>query len=131
MSVDDLWSLHERISGILSSRIKAEKRDLEKRLAILSRKRRNVSKPESLGHRPIRPCHRPIWPSVRIVVARQMSRAGIDSLWWVIRADRTLQAIAKATVNDRFGDVARWQIASQINLILLLSRTRHVSRPVA
>jgi DNA-binding protein H-NS len=37
MSVDDLWSLRERISGILSSRIKAEKRDLEKRLAILSR----------------------------------------------------------------------------------------------
>jgi DNA-binding protein H-NS len=37
MSVDDLWSLHERISGILSARIKAEKRELEKRLAILSR----------------------------------------------------------------------------------------------
>jgi DNA-binding protein H-NS len=37
MSVDDLWSLHERISGILSARIKAEKHELEKRLAILSR----------------------------------------------------------------------------------------------
>ena len=37
MSVDDLWSLHERISGILSARIKAEKQELEKRLAILSR----------------------------------------------------------------------------------------------
>jgi DNA-binding protein H-NS len=37
MSVDDLWSLHERISGILSVRIKAEKHELEKRLAILSR----------------------------------------------------------------------------------------------
>jgi DNA-binding protein H-NS len=37
MSVDDLWSLHERISGILSTRIKAEKQELEKRLAILSR----------------------------------------------------------------------------------------------
>ncbi|SRR6266403_4372943 len=37
MSVDDLWSLHERISGILSTRIKAEKHELEKRLAILSR----------------------------------------------------------------------------------------------
>lgn len=37
MSVDDLWSLHERISGILSMRIKAEKHELEKRLAILSR----------------------------------------------------------------------------------------------
>jgi DNA-binding protein H-NS len=37
MSVDDLWSLHERISGILSTRIKSEKHELEKRLAILSR----------------------------------------------------------------------------------------------
>jgi DNA-binding protein H-NS len=35
MSLDDLWSLHEEISGILSARIKAEKRELEKRLAVL------------------------------------------------------------------------------------------------
>jgi DNA-binding protein H-NS len=37
MSLDELWSLHERISAILSTRIKAEKYELEKRLAILSR----------------------------------------------------------------------------------------------
>src|SRR6266849_1703264 len=37
MSADDLWSLHESISEILSTRIKAEKHELEKRLAILSR----------------------------------------------------------------------------------------------
>ncbi|WP_035724948.1 H-NS histone family protein [Bradyrhizobium sp. ARR65] len=37
MSLDDLWVLHERITGILSARIKAEKHELEKRLAILSR----------------------------------------------------------------------------------------------
>jgi DNA-binding protein H-NS len=37
MSVDDLWSLHEKISGVLSKRIKAEKCQLENRLAILSR----------------------------------------------------------------------------------------------
>jgi DNA-binding protein H-NS len=37
MSVDDLWSLHERISAVLSMRIKTEKRELEKRLAILGR----------------------------------------------------------------------------------------------
>ncbi|GLR94991.1 MULTISPECIES: H-NS histone family protein [Bradyrhizobium] len=35
MSLDDLWSLHEQISGILSDRIKAEKNELEKRLAAL------------------------------------------------------------------------------------------------
>jgi DNA-binding protein H-NS len=37
MSVDDLWSLHERISAVLSRRIKTEKRELEKRLGILNR----------------------------------------------------------------------------------------------
>jgi DNA-binding protein H-NS len=36
MSVDDLWSLHEEISRILSARITSEKRELEKRLAILN-----------------------------------------------------------------------------------------------
>ncbi|MGY4326394.1 DNA-binding protein H-NS [Bradyrhizobium sp. LB7.2] len=35
MSLDDLWSLHEEISGMLSERIKAEKHELEKRLAVL------------------------------------------------------------------------------------------------
>ncbi|MBR0960112.1 H-NS family nucleoid-associated regulatory protein [Bradyrhizobium japonicum] len=35
MSLDDLWALHEEISGILSDRIKAEKQELEKRLAVL------------------------------------------------------------------------------------------------
>ena len=37
MSLDDLWALHERASAILSTRIKAEKYELEKRLAILNR----------------------------------------------------------------------------------------------
>lgn len=39
MSIDDLWSLHEEISGILSARITSEKRELEKRLAVLTRGR--------------------------------------------------------------------------------------------
>ncbi len=37
MSVDDLWSLHEKISRILSARITSEKQELEKRLALLNR----------------------------------------------------------------------------------------------
>jgi DNA-binding protein H-NS len=37
MRLDDLWSLHEKISAILSARIKAEKHELEKRLAVLNR----------------------------------------------------------------------------------------------
>jgi|SRR5437764_14381409 len=37
MTLDDLWSLHEKTSAILSARIRAEKHELEKRLAILNR----------------------------------------------------------------------------------------------
>ena len=56
MSLEDLWSLHETISGILSARIKTEKRELEKRLAILNR---SLDKSDSasnglLGERPRR-----------------------------------------------------------------------------
>ena len=39
MSLDELWSLHEKISRILSERITSEKTELEKRLTILNRGR--------------------------------------------------------------------------------------------
>jgi DNA-binding protein H-NS len=39
MSFDDLWSLHEQISQILSARITSEKLELERRLAVLNRGR--------------------------------------------------------------------------------------------
>jgi len=44
MSVDDLWSLHEDLSRILSARIMSEKRELEKRLAILNRGREAIER---------------------------------------------------------------------------------------
>ena len=37
MSVDELWSLHDQIGSVLSARIRAEKRELEKRLAVPNR----------------------------------------------------------------------------------------------
>ena len=37
ISLDDLWSLHEEISTVLSARIRAEKLELEKRLAAIHR----------------------------------------------------------------------------------------------
>jgi DNA-binding protein H-NS len=37
MSFDELWSLHEQVSQLLSVRIASEKRELERRLAVLSR----------------------------------------------------------------------------------------------
>jgi DNA-binding protein H-NS len=43
MALDELWSLHEEISSILADRIRAEKLELEKRLAVLHR---GVASPE-------------------------------------------------------------------------------------
>ncbi|MBV9562530.1 MAG: hypothetical protein JOY90_19120, partial [Bradyrhizobium sp.] len=37
MSFDELWSLHEEVTQLLSVRITAEKRELERRLAVLNR----------------------------------------------------------------------------------------------
>jgi DNA-binding protein H-NS len=37
MALDELWSLHEEISSLLAARIRAEKLELEKRLAVLHR----------------------------------------------------------------------------------------------
>ncbi|QPF86519.1 H-NS histone family protein [Bradyrhizobium genosp. L] len=39
MAVDELWSLHEQVTRVLSARINAEKIELEKRLVILNRGR--------------------------------------------------------------------------------------------
>lgn len=52
MSIGDLWSLHEKISAILSARMEAEKRELEKRLAVLSRGVADM--PDSGGARTLR-----------------------------------------------------------------------------
>lgn len=49
MSLDDLWALHEEISGILSARIKAEKQELEKRLAVLGGGMASVADPSGSG----------------------------------------------------------------------------------
>jgi DNA-binding protein H-NS len=37
MSVDELWTLHERIASILTTKMEAEKRELENRLGELNR----------------------------------------------------------------------------------------------
>jgi DNA-binding protein H-NS len=44
MSFDDLWSLHEEISQILSVRITSEKLELERRLAVLGHGRDVIDK---------------------------------------------------------------------------------------
>ena len=46
MSFDDLWSLHEQVGQILSVRITSEKRELERRLAVLNRSRGVIEGPD-------------------------------------------------------------------------------------
>jgi len=62
MSVDELWSLHEEISTLLSTRILQEKRELEKRLAILNRSGETVR--ESVASRPVAGKPRRAYPEV-------------------------------------------------------------------
>jgi DNA-binding protein H-NS len=42
MSVDELWTLHEKVTRILSARITLEKQELEKRLAVLNGSRNSI-----------------------------------------------------------------------------------------
>lgn len=51
MSIDDLWTLHETVSQILSERIASEKRELEKRLAYLNGGRDAIAKGAELASR--------------------------------------------------------------------------------
>ena len=46
MSIDEMWQLHEEISQLLSVRLTSEKRELEKRLAQLRRKK-EIPRPEN------------------------------------------------------------------------------------
>src|SRR4051795_3799267 len=65
MSVDDLWSLHEEISRILSARITSEKRELEKRLAILNRGRDAIERGDSNGDGRARRKYPQVFPKYR------------------------------------------------------------------
>jgi DNA-binding protein H-NS len=66
MSLDELWTLHERISSLLSARILAEKHELEKRLAHLNRGRdaQEAAVAELLSDDVKRPRQRRTYPRV-------------------------------------------------------------------
>ena len=44
MSVDELWSLHEEVRTILSTKLDGEKRELERRMALLNGRNENRPK---------------------------------------------------------------------------------------
>jgi DNA-binding protein H-NS len=69
MSADELWSLHEIISRILSARITSEKRELEKRLALLNGGREEIiesaSDPQSSSNGKTRRKYPRVFPKYR------------------------------------------------------------------
>ena len=66
MALDDLWALHEQISSILSSRIVAEKQQLERRLVQLGRGRelQGPAAPEQMSDKTDRDRPRRKYPRV-------------------------------------------------------------------
>lgn len=52
MTLDELWLLHEEIGSMLTARIRAEKLELEKRLAVLHR---GITSPEEQTDEEFRP----------------------------------------------------------------------------
>jgi DNA-binding protein H-NS len=56
MSVDQLWDLHEKIAAVLSTKIDAEKQELERRQALLQGRIEN--KPNARPYPKVRPKYR-------------------------------------------------------------------------
>ena len=66
MSVDELWTLHEKIAQVLSIRLISEKREVEKRLAHLRREKEGRSVPaEAIGVRRERRTYPQVYPKYR------------------------------------------------------------------
>ena len=65
MSTDQLWTLHEKISAVLSAKILAEKRGLEERLATLDRAladNAKIASPGASQRRKLRRKYPPVLP---------------------------------------------------------------------
>jgi DNA-binding protein H-NS len=88
MHFDELWAIHEELTKILSDKILAEKRELEKRLAKLNQS--NVSREEteavpSLGNRSPRRKYQKVRPKFRnpVMPSETWSGRGKQPRWLV------------------------------------------------
>jgi DNA-binding protein H-NS len=101
MALDDLWALHEQISSILSSRIVAEKQQLERRLVQLGRGRelQGPAAPEQMSDKTDRDRPRRKYPRVcpkyqnPAVPSETWSGRGKQPRWLVsaLKAGRTIE----------------------------------------
>jgi DNA-binding protein H-NS len=116
MALDDLWALHEQINSILSSRIVAEKQQLERRLVQLGRGRelQGPAAPEQMSDKTDRDRPRRKYPRVcpkyqnPAVPSETWSGRGKQPRWLVsaLKAGRTIedfriQASALNTISAR------------------------------
>jgi DNA-binding protein H-NS len=103
MSVDDLWSLHERISGMLSTRIKAEKHELEKRQTILSRSMAvQIRNSGTLGERPRRR-YPAVLPKYRNPQTSETWSGRGKRPRWLVAAMRSGSKIEEFRINESNG----------------------------
>jgi DNA-binding protein H-NS len=100
LSLDDLWALHEQVSKILSSRIIAEKQQLEKRLNQLNRGKsargsNAVEKPGEVKMKGSRRKYPKVFPKYQnpAVPSETWSGRGKQPRWLVaaLRSGRTIQ----------------------------------------
>jgi DNA-binding protein H-NS len=109
MALDDLWALHEQISSILSSRIVAEKQQLEKRLVQLNRGRELKGSAALETDKPDRDRPRRKYPRVfpkyqnPAVPSETWSGRGKQPLWLVsaLKAGRTIEDFRIQSAHDK------------------------------
>ncbi|WP_407180084.1 H-NS family nucleoid-associated regulatory protein [Bradyrhizobium sp. STM 3562] len=109
MSLDDLWALHERITGILSARIKAEKHELEKRLAILNRGMDvtvSAGEPRSVGEKPRRKYPR-VLPKYRNPQTSETWSGRGKRPRWLVAAMKSGHKIEEFRINENSASRAR------------------------
>jgi DNA-binding protein H-NS len=102
MSLSDLWSLHEHISAILSSRIKAEKHELEKRLAVLNHGRAVIdqsSEPRAITGKPRRKYPR-VLPKYRNPQTSETWSGRGKRPRWLVAAMKSGRKIEEFRINE-------------------------------
>lgn len=93
LSLDELWQLHEELNQLLSVRLNAEKRALEKRLAQLRRENEAVNPPAAPAERQRRP-YPQVHPKYRNVNAPYETWSGRGKQpKWLAAALRTGRSI--------------------------------------
>jgi DNA-binding protein H-NS len=108
-SLDDLWSLHEQISAILSARIRAEKHELEKRLAVLNRGMDVIAQsgdPQSLNSKPRRKYPR-VLPKYRNPQTSETWSGRGKRPRWLVAAMKSGRGMEEFRINEVGGAKSR------------------------